>query len=146
MDDTGILFLIICGVCFLLIGAAVYYLPIMAEYTNQETQIPTDVEYKNHLAGLNTGILSETNRTYTYNLMITNTYDNMSVRVYSFLFTDPENMTVYGELTSTIKNGTEILPLQSLVTTYTLHVYPNPYSEYGEYYIRVGCIMEGEDY
>ena len=95
------------------------------------------VEYKNHITGLNLGVLEPGN--YTYQTQITNPHENITVRVYSFLFSDPEGSNA--SLACSVKNGTMVLPLESVYAFYDLTVYSE-----AEYYIRVGCLKEGEDY
>ena len=95
------------------------------------------VEYKNHVTGVNTGVLEPGN--YTYQIQATNPYENATIRVYSFLFSDPEHSSA--NLTCSVKNGTMVLPLESVYAFYDLTVYSE-----AEYYIRVGCLKEGEDF
>lgn len=97
---------------------------------------PQNVEYKNHLTGLNVGLLDV--GSYSYQLQITNPYDNISVMVYSFLYSDQQGSAT---LDCSVRNGTEIQPLKSVLAVYDLTVHGQD-----EFYIRVGCLKEGEDY
>ena len=96
-----------------------------------------NVEYKNHVTGLNLGVLEPGN--YSYQTQVTNPYENITIRVYSFLFSDPEHSNA--NLTCSVKDGTMVLPLESVYAFYDLTVHSE-----AEYYIRVGCLKEGEDY
>ena len=102
---------------------------------------PENVEYKNHLTGLNLSTF-ESNKTFIQQLQITNTF-NVSVKMYSFLYTEPENLDV--EWSCSIANGTDLFEGQSLLATYELFVESHNFT-YPEIYIRVGCLKAGEDY
>lgn len=119
------IFLIDIGLLLGRQGSGTYYSP------------PQNVEYKNHVAGINTGFLEAGN--YTFQTQVTNPYENRSIRIYSFLFSDPENTTASFECT--VKNGTKILPLESVMAIYDIIIFSE-----AEYYVRIGCLKEGEDY
>ena len=105
---------------------------------------PVTAEYQNHITGLNVVGLEPGN--YSYPITITNPYDNVSVAVYTYLFSDPENLTNYATLSCSVLNGTILTPYETVVGTFGLEVVKNPFGELGEFYIRVGCLKEGVDY
>ena len=109
----------------------------------QYTTIPKKPEYQNHVTGLNLVGLEAGN--YSYDLEIKNPYENMSIRVYSYLFSDPEDLRRYVVYSCSVKNGTLLSPFHSINATYRLTVFENPYPE-GEFYVRVGCLRVGVDF
>lgn len=113
----------------LMVFIAVSFIPLQTQLPYENTRVK--------LMGLNVGWLEF--GTYSYNHSVQNNFDNASLKVYNYLFSDPENASA--SLRSSVKNGTKLQPLQTMNITYTLTV-ETP----AEYYIRVGCLMEGEDY
>ena len=121
---------------------AVLLVPFMAASTPEEA-----VECKNLLpdASMNLEVLKAGN--YSYQNSVRNPYDNASIKVYSFLLTDPPELIEYVSVFEcTIKNGTKLLPLDSAYAFFELTVDENPFQTEGTYYIRVGCLREGEDF
>lgn len=100
-------------------------------------------DYRNHITGFNLEGSEAGN--YTYLVEIANPHENMSIRVYSFLFTDPEELKGYVFFNCSVRNGTLFQPLKVVKAIFTLSVSENPFAE-GEFYVRVGCLRQGIDY
>jgi len=107
-----------------------------------QTVIPTNPEFQNCIVGLNLIDLGPGN--YSYPVEIVNPYENMTIRVYSYLFSDPEGLKDYVVFSWDLKDGTKLNPFQSVNATFSLSVSEHPF-ENSELYVRVGCLRIGEE-
>lgn len=115
----------------------------MAGRNQQYTTVPKNVEYQNHVMGLNFIALEAGD--YSFPVEIANPYNTTTIRIYSFLFSDPEDLRNYVAFSCSVENGTKLNPLQSVNATFSLEVQENPYQQDGEFYVRVGCLRIGEE-
>ena len=106
-------------------------------------QIVADQPYVNPVGALILLDL-EQNQTHTYSFNITNP-GNTTIMVYTFLWTEPEQLRNYVDFSSSVGNGTEIEAYETVETVFSLTVEPNSF-ENTEYYIKVGSFRKGEDY
>ena len=108
----------------------------------QYADAPKNPEYRNHITGLNLIGLEPGN--HSFPVEIANPYENNTIRVYTYLFSDPELLKDYVAFSWDLEDGTKLNPLQRINATFDLTVSENPF-ESGELYVRVGCLRIGEE-
>lgn len=138
MDDNSHLyvgFLILCFV-FLAIG---YHL----NQTGYALRMPPNPDFRNSLTGYNFYNLDAGN--YTFSLEIKNPWENLSIRVYSFIFTEPKELRSFVDFKVSVENGTLLNPYETVEATVRLSVRENDVRE-NEVYVRIGSYRAGIDY
>jgi len=138
VDDNAHLyagFLILCLV-FLAIG---YHL----NQTASALRMPSNPDFRNPLTGYNFYNLDAGN--YTFSLEIKNPWENLSIRVYSFIFTEPKPLQNFVDFTVSVQNGTLLNPYETVEATVTISVTENNFTE-NEVYLRIGSYRAGIDY
>lgn len=138
-----------------IVVALILLVPFMVA-SSPSNEVVESIESMHPLnGGMHLGWL-EGNKNYSYTSdFIRNTY-NVSVKVFFFSYVAVGNETdssytklnvFYTQTKSSVTNGTKLYPEESLPVDYKLIVKPhNIPEEDGDFYIRVRCLREGEDY
>ncbi|MEM3357280.1 MAG: hypothetical protein QW166_05575, partial [Candidatus Bathyarchaeia archaeon] len=107
-------------------------------------RMPANPDLRNVLGGVNFYNVSSGNN-YTVPLTIKNPWNDTSIRIYSFLMTQPKNLANFIEFKVSVDNGTLLNPLETVNMTVTLAVKENNVTE-NEVYVRIGAYRAGVDY
>lgn len=71
---------------------------------------------------------------YSYALNLTNP-ENYTIHIYPLVYTDPQSLVNFISFTTSVKNGTAILPNNSLEANVNITIFSNSFPE-GEIYVR----------